>query len=351
VARRLPDTDYTTILRECVKAVRETQSSIRKTFAELELRPESVSANFDKIVRKSGDRTKAMLHIDAAGEDQCMRLIQNVFPKGLQIVGEESLADFSGWREPTGLLLDMIDGSDLAEMSIPVWCSALAIYDRDKRRIVGSIVALATGQIYSAVDGVDEVRVEIEGQPASMVWGCSNTTSLRDARVAHYGQKPKNALATYNNPFFSDFLERMKQDNEAQFRLLNFGGNPMIVRLADRVKVENRGVVTAGIDAVFECHGQQLHDVIPAAYIAKRAGAFFCDLDGCEFTDEIIGELMQNPKTRITYVIAATKDLALELVSVLKPKRTIVPNVIGASRNKKLPRKKPEQLQFDSLLQ
>jgi hypothetical protein len=193
---------------------------------------------------------------------------------------------------------------------------------------------------------VEGARVELDGKQAVNVGGCSDVTSLSEARVAYYGQKAKNALSLAINPSYQDFLVRVIEQ-DAPFRIFHSGGNPMIVRLADRVKIKDRGVI-AGIDAVFEVCGQQLHDVLPGVYIAKKVGAYFCDLDGVEYADEYLGELLQNPKTRITYVLAATKELALELASMLKPKRIIAHALADVQGRKQIARAKPEQLQFAS---
>jgi fructose-1,6-bisphosphatase/inositol monophosphatase family enzyme len=52
-------------------------------------------------------------------------------------------------------------------------------------------------------------------------------------------------------------------------RIYNLGGNPMMLKVAERT-----------IDAVFEVVGQHPHDVVPGAYIARQAGAIVKDLQG-----------------------------------------------------------------------
>ena len=73
------------------------------------------------------------------------------------------------------------------------------------------------------------------------------------------------------------------------------------------------------IDAVFDVSGQQLHDVVPGAYIALKAGAYMCDLDGTPITIDDLARRLQDPRERIKYVLAATEELAQELVTALRP--------------------------------
>ena len=73
----------------------------------------------------------------------------------------------------------------------------------------------------------------------------------------------------------------------------------------------------AAVDAVFELKGQKVYDVVPGAFIAKQAGATIVDLSGKSID---LHEALRHHKSLMTYVLAATKDLADELVSVLKYK-------------------------------
>src|SRR5580704_8235622 len=83
-----------------------------------------------------------------------------------------------------------------------------------------------------------------------------------------------------------------------------FGGNPMIVKLADRPKDMNDKVVTGDIDAVFDFVGQQVHDVVPGAYIALKAGAHMSYLDGSVVNVGTLGAWMNEPTQRVKYVIS-----------------------------------------------
>jgi fructose-1,6-bisphosphatase/inositol monophosphatase family enzyme len=100
-------------------------------------------------------------------------------------------------------------------------------------------------------------------------------------------------------------------------RLYNFAGNPMIVKLANRARGADNSVLTGDVDAVFELAGQRVHDMAPGAYIAMKAGAYLCDLDGKEVTIQALAARMEDPNQRVSYVVAATKELAGELCGML----------------------------------
>jgi fructose-1,6-bisphosphatase/inositol monophosphatase family enzyme len=48
------------------------------------------------------------------------------------------------------VLADMVDGTDLLEMNIPMWCSAIVIFDPTPSKILGTVVGQASGEIYFA---------------------------------------------------------------------------------------------------------------------------------------------------------------------------------------------------------
>lgn len=92
----------------------------------------------------------------------------------------------------------------------------------------------------------------------------------------------------------------------------------MITKLVDKVSEEG-----AGIDLVFELRGQQAHDIVPGAFIAKKAGASVVDLNNNEITLEKLEEVMLKPNTeKLTYVISATKELSTEMVGRLSSAST-----------------------------
>jgi fructose-1,6-bisphosphatase/inositol monophosphatase family enzyme len=70
------------------------------------------------------------------------------------------------------------------------------------------------------------------------------------------------------------------------------------------------------VGAVIELLGQHLHDVIPGAYLAKKAGAILTTLDGKEIE---FGDYLKNPVDgKITYILANSKKTWEELVVILR---------------------------------
>jgi hypothetical protein len=110
----------------------------------------------------------------------------------------------------------------------------------------------------------------------------------------------------------------LKQQGDASFRIHTLSGNPFMVKLVDRERSFDRQIIGRGIDAVFEINGQDMHDLAPGLFIAKKAGAFACDLGGNEITYEGLAEAFLTPTEKMKYVLASTKDLAYELVEALK---------------------------------
>jgi len=98
----------------------------------------------------------------------------------------------------------------------------------------------------------------------------------------------------------------MARKEKLGFRIYNFGGNPMMVKIPDR-----------SVDVVFDVFGQEPHDVVPGAYIATQAGAVLTDLDGKTID---LGEVLLKPREKIRYVLAATDSLAAQLRSLLRKK-------------------------------
>jgi hypothetical protein len=151
----------------------------------------------------------------------------------------------------------------------------------------------------------------------SEVAGKSTTESLEEARVCFYGQKAKNLLSIMNRPYFKTRL-RTIADSEAHFRIYNFAGNPVMVKLVDRLHDDKGNVVDHGFDTVFDVAGQKLHDVVPGAYIAKQAGAYLCDLAGVEISEATLARRLLHPNERMTYVLASIQHLAKDLCAVLQ---------------------------------
>jgi len=280
--------------------------------------------SFEKIhLHPGGPDEKISLMIDRLAEQSCRSYFARQVDTHVHVIGEET----QGEEIPEArvhALVDVVDGTDLLAMGIPLWCSAIVLFDEQKPRpILGAVVGLATGEIYMASHVEDRVTVTLpptvpDGATLTrLVSGPSSTLTLKNARIAHYGQKPKNFLSLHRLTRFLGTVESMHRRDP--FRIYNFAGNPIMMKLADRPKDEETGKdLTDGIDAVFDVSGQLLHDVVPGAFIALKAGAYLCDLDKRPIGYEALGALLATPKLRLKYVLAATRNLAEELCDALR---------------------------------
>lgn len=280
--------------------------------------------SFEKIHLHPGrPDEKISLMIDRLAEQSCRSYFARQVGTYVHVIGEES----QGEEIPEArvhALVDVVDGTDLLAMGIPLWCSAIVLFDERKpQRIIGAVVGLATGEIYMASHVEDRVTVTLPPTVPNgatltrVVSGPSETRSLRKARIAHYGQKAKNYLSLHRLARFTRVVESMRREDP--FRVYNFAGNPVMAKLVDRPKDAESGTdLTDGIDAVFDVSGQLLHDVIPGAFIAMKAGAYLCDLDKRPIGYEALGALLATPKYRMKYVLAATQELAEELCDALR---------------------------------
>ena len=307
------------LLERCIQGVRTGISTILSSLVELRSNPDVVAAEFARLskIAHTG-ATKVLLEIDNTAEAAFARSLKARWQK-LQVLGEESVVAFSGWREgDVCVLADMIDGTDFVEMRLDLWCSAVVLYDKAKPAILGTIVGFPSGDLFYAQCDKAGAWIRSSDDGDTEVFGRSAVTSLRDARVAFYGQKPKNLLALLETGFF-DHLRDLEAGQSGKFRIYNFAGNPMMAKLVDRPKLDSGADFIGDIDAVFDVSGQQLHDVVPGAYIALKAGAYMCDLDGTPITIDDLARRLQDPRERIKYVLAATEELAQELVTALRP--------------------------------
>jgi hypothetical protein len=91
-------------------------------------------------------------------------------------------------------------------------------------------------------------------------------------------------------------------------RFYNFGGNPMMARLANGENVH----------AVFENVGQFPHDAAPGAFIGLQAGAHLMSLSEKSISaDDLAQSLMTPSGAELQYVLASTKEIASELARAL----------------------------------
>jgi hypothetical protein len=120
------------------------------------------------------------------------------------------------------------------------------------------------------------------------------------------------------------------EDEDPAFRIYNLAGIPMLVKLTDH-QVKN----AKNIDVVFDIHGQNPHDVVPGAYLAKKAGAtvrqFIIEEDKVTKEKKVRAEdisyatleesLIQPaaPTSRLKYFVTSTKELADQIEPLLLP--------------------------------
>jgi len=248
------------------------------------------------------------------------------FQNRIYVLGEELTKE--GYELPRDdriyALVDIVDGTDLLEMGFPLWGSAVLLFQSPKRgkpKILGAVVALPTGEVYFASAESPHAFIYRKRSREDLfdherVASPSDVSALRDARIAFYGQKAKNILSLLECP---SLVQRMRELDGSAFRLYNFAGNPAMVKFAHRVRDEEGGALNAGIDAIFDVSssGQKLHDVMPGAYIALKAGASLFDLDGNEITIDVLRQKLLKPTGRMKYVLAATESLAKELCATL----------------------------------
>jgi fructose-1,6-bisphosphatase/inositol monophosphatase family enzyme len=246
--------------------------------------------------------------LDETTHNVAVLTLKNQFGDEIYVYGEEPRTPKRLHRcRGTVAIIDPIDGTDLVARGFQNWCSALVFVHPKQERILASIVAHSSGEVYFASEQGAFKRVENKRDQA-LRRPSDESLRLQNAAVCFYGQKPKNMLTLTDSGFLrklEEFNKRMKKRRKERidFRLYNFGGNPMIVKIPERT-----------VDAVFELSGQLPHDVVPAAYIARRAGAIITDLKG-EPIDLV--QALLKPKEPIRYVIAATKTLSDDLLDLL----------------------------------
>lgn len=300
---------------------------VRKVMQDVLRRTESDPEYYLAKEQKGG---KSLLTIDGIAEATVRDVLQrNARSRKIRVLGEESLkpnAETNLTNEKgTVLLVDAVDGTDLLERGFGNWCAAAVFYTPSNSpgtRIRCAFVATAPphSHIYWASDESDGAfKVPMNGKTnhaPSRVAGPSGVQSLTTASICFYGQKVDNLLKS------SDIFKQcgsLVEDGKKKvspygaMRIYNLAGIPMMVRLCDKTVAE-----TSHVDAVFDIVGQQPHDVIPGAFIARKGGAVLKHLDGTDISLQEMEDLLLRPsKGRLKYVLAATTELAMELIEVV----------------------------------
>ena len=276
------------------------------------------SAIFDPVSAfetvRIGKREKIALEIDIFAERLAAihlgRRLRRFHPV---ILGEESLRhkqlDLSG-EERLVALLDVVDGTDLLERGLGNWCSAATFFLPASRQILGAFVGTLEGLIYFWTPNVQvPMKLDLLTQRLEPVNGPSKVQSVADASIAFYGQKLVS-LCSNAGPFTHEGNRQLRASGLG-LRLYNLAGMPAMVKLVD-------GAERRRLDAVFEVAGQQPHDVVAGAVIAQQAGATLIGMDGAPV--DLASALLRpaDPSNRMKYILAATPELAKDLLQCLR---------------------------------
>lgn len=271
-----------------------------------------------KVVR-TGLNGKPLYDLELAAEEVARVSLEEDIP-GIRVLGEEELAntdlDLSG-QPGIFLLLDIIDGSELALTGLGNWCSAAVFVEpraaRSRGRIFGTCVGVPGVGTYGAFrEGPGPVlfsaggTLEIRDAPR-----LSTTTRLANAAIAFYGQKASRLRPLLDSGVLQRLLEQASRTPDNNFRVYNLGGNPMISKMLSAHRA---------LDALFEVTGQWPIDVLPAAYIAVSAGAVLKDLSGKKIDLEDVVLKPSRTNSRVKYVMASTDALCDEIIVALSAK-------------------------------
>jgi fructose-1,6-bisphosphatase/inositol monophosphatase family enzyme len=298
-------------INEILDAAIKTIKTIQKLIKEEVYKREHES--FEPLIYRKTN--KELVAIDLIAEFNSKTKLDKLLKHyKIEMYGEESLRDplldLSN-HDNLVVLMDMVDGTDLLERRLFNWCSAMIFYYPPQQRIIASLVGIPNEAIYFAAEDRNgaykyELKPPRRGK-ISVVTGPSKIKNIHGASISFYGQKLTNFLSICNHKAMVSYFQNILKKKKIQTRIYNFGGNPMMIRLIDGYKK---------IDVVFDIVGQAPHDVAPGAYIAKKAGAFFCDLKGEQINLSNILVRPADPNSRIQYILASTKGLAQQLLNI-----------------------------------
>lgn len=265
------------------------------------------------------DPNNRTLGIDEHGRNVALRELALNFQDRVKVYGEEE-KNTPGKRfaelNKVVAVIDPVDGTDLLARDFSNWVSAMIFFIPKQRKILCAVVGHASGDIYYASEKGAFVRPRfVEGKrnrDRKLKREAKKDVPLCEASVCFYGQKPKSFLAIAQHKNFvgamEQFQRRMtapgKKKEELGVRIYNFGGNPMMVKIP-----------SGAVDAVFSLGSTELHDVMPGAYIAHRAGAVLTDLNGNDI--DPVTALVENKPLR--YILSGSRKLATELKDLLSP--------------------------------
>ena len=319
----MPEIDLPRLVKAAIGTIHEVQSQIAS-----QIHGDPIGA----LKRMSDPETgKLALIIDLVAEQfggsGLLRKL-GVEREQLFYLGEERLGgkdadkiDLAGEHRLV-VLVDMVDGTDLVERGLSNWCSAMVFYqpaEESGKKIIAAFVGIPEDGVYYATRQTTQARKHRfhvrQGQPRDIPLpniSAQPEVGIADASICFYGQQVAN-LSWVTDPPNRKFLAGLKkllnqhtqQKKKLGTRIYNLAGMPMMMKMFDS------GDGLRRIDAVFDVCGQQPHDMVAGAYIARAAGAVLSDLNGAEV--DLEQSLLRPAKDKLRYVLTATPRLGNEL--------------------------------------
>lgn len=325
--------------------------------------------------RRFGNKVKKELAIDSTAQASFTVDLHKRFSQ-IIVCGEEDFDDESldlskpEWKDKIFAIVDMVDGSDLLERGLSNWCSAITFFEPQAdpgKRILAAFVGMPDGELYYSANNSKDVFVETNEKESRhyvkktlphllSIHERYLQKELKNASVAYYGQKVSSlfSIINYNSTngieTLLDYVYKAEveqntkikakintnielnfEDTPIDFRIYTLNGIPMVVKLIDyRVKEIRK------IDAIFNIKGQRPHDVVPGVYLALKAGAIVRNLKTRQdmTIEDLENALMQPAKSKLIYVIASNRKLAMDierlLLPLLEPRESLRNNAISS---------------------
>jgi len=279
----------------------------------------------DRITPKWKDPTNRTCFLDKLARSHFVEELKKAFGDSIVIFGEEEKnrprKDFQNINKIVAFV-DPVDGTDLAVRGFSNWVSTVIFLIPKQKKIVSAVVGHSSGDIYYAHEAGAYIRPCAAGKKKNhdKILRCNSNKHipLCESSICYYGQKPKNFVEMAKHAGFNekmkDLAERMsdkinaagkliKKKEGLDIRIYNLAGNPMIVKIPSGM-----------VNAVFSLRGAKVYDVMPAAYIAVKAGAVFSDIQG-NVVDPFVPFL--KPNDSFPYIVSGSKSLTKELAGIL----------------------------------
>ena len=294
------------------------------------------ATNLYEALRPIRDREtgKDSLRIDIISDEEFSTALNEYdrerYRGKIEVYGEERPGFEPNQDNKVCVLLDALDGSDLAERGLSNWCSAAVFIDHttEAKKVLAAIVGVPPNHVYYADenDGVHVFRniADLKGSRDRLILdpepvkGLPRCRPLSEASLYFYGQKA-NRFCHFAQ---SKLVHRLSGSIEehSNLRLYNLGGIPMLIRMCDHPVNFARGV-----DAVFELQGQKPHDALAGLFFAlkSKAKVFRISTDANEHGSEITFDTLDNlvnasDEKRLGYLVTAHQELANELLPLLE---------------------------------